>query len=303
MFDKTLKRGTLLLAVLLAVLVAGGCGEAGEEAQEATEPPQETEALRVGLIPNQAPEEVETRYEPLGDYLSEELGRPVELSVPTGYPAVVEAMAAGELDLAYFGGLTYVQARERAEVSPLVTEVNPRTGDTTYRAAIVVPAASDIETVEELEGADFAFGSVSSTSGSLYPSVMLADAGIDYRTDLGNYTYTGGHDATAQAVANGNVDAGGLEYRILLDLQEEGIIDPDDVRVIATSDPIQGYPWVVRDELPEDLRESIATAFLELNDPELLDLLRAEGYERVEASDYDYVEERARELDLLTETG
>ncbi|MGH3090278.1 MAG: phosphate/phosphite/phosphonate ABC transporter substrate-binding protein [Rubrobacteraceae bacterium] len=275
---------------VLAFIVAGCGGASGGE-----------DVLRIGLIPNQNPEEVEAQYQPLEDYMAQELGREVELSVPISYNAVVEALTSGELDLAYFGGLTYVQARERAEVGALVTEVNPRTGDTTYRSVIIAPADSEIQEVEELAGETFAFGSVSSTSGSLYPSIMLAEAGIDYRTDLEEFTYTGGHDTTAQAVVNGGVDAGGLEYRILLDLVEEGAIDEEDYRVIETSEPIEGYPWVVRDELPEETKDAIAEAFINIEDPELLDLLRAEGYARVEASDYDYVEEQARELDLLTE--
>jgi phosphonate transport system substrate-binding protein len=279
---------------LLLTACGGGGGGSGEQGSE------DPEVLRVGLIPNQNPESVEAQYEPFGDYLSEQLGREVELTVPTSYNAVVEAMANDELDLAYYGGLTYVQARERAEVTPLITEINPRTGDTTYRSVIIVPAASQVQEVSELRGEDFAFGSVSSTSGSLYPAIMLRDAGgIDYRTDLGNFTYTNGHDATAQAVANGQVDAGGLEDRILYNLQEEGTIDPDSVRVIEESTPIEGYPWVVRDALSEDLKEDIAQAFLNIDDPALLDLLRAQGYERVEAGDYDYVEVQATELDLL----
>ena len=291
--------GRLLAAVALALLVVfvAGCGGGSGEGPNA----QAQEPLRVGLVPNQNPEKVEAEYAPLADYLSEELGQPVELSVPASYNAVVEAMASGELDLAYFGGLTYVQARERAEVHPLVTEVNPRTHDTTYRSVVIVPSESSVREVSELRGEDFAFGSVSSTSGSLYPSIMLKEAGIDYRTDLGEKTYTGGHDATAQAVAGGRVDAGGIEDRILYRLEEEDAIEEGSVRVIEESEPIQGYPWVVRDDLPDDLEGSITDAYLNMEDPELLDLLGAEGYERVEAGDYDYVEEQARELDLLTE--
>jgi phosphonate transport system substrate-binding protein len=280
---------------LTVLLLLSGCG-GGDAESGAAEP----DPLRVGLIPNQSPESVEAQYEPFGDYLSEQLGREVELTVPTNYTAVVEAMVNDELDLAYFGGLTYVQARDRGDVTPLVTEVNPGTGDTTYRTVIIVPPDSDIEEVEDIEGRTFAFGSANSTSGSLYPAITLQDEGIDYRTDLEEFTYTGGHDATAQAVANGGVDAGGLEDRILYDLIDKGDVEEDSVRVIEESDPIEGYPWVARGALTDDLKEQIAEAFLDIEDPTLLDLLRAESYERVEAEDYDYVEEKARELDLLT---
>ncbi len=281
---------------LVGLLLLSSCGGGGGGEAGAAEP----DPLRVGLIPNQNPEKVQAQYESFGDYLSEQLGREVELTVPTGYPAVVEAMANDELDLAYFGGLTYVQARDRAEVTPLVTEVNPRTGDTTYRTVIIVPPDSDIEEVEDIEGRTFAFGSANSTSGSLYPAIMLQDAGVDYRTELEEFTYTGGHDATAQAVANGGVDAVGLEDRILYNLIDKGDIEESNIRIIEESDPIEGYPWVARDALSDDLKEQIVQAFLDIEDPALLDLLRAESYERVEPEDYDLVEEKARELDLLT---
>ena len=285
----------LVMITVVAVVLAGCGGGGGGGAASGDEP------LQVGLIPNENPEEVEAQYQPLEDYLKKELGREVELSVPTTYNAVVEAMVSGELDLAYFGGLTYVQARQRADVHPLFTEVNPRTGTTKYRSVIIVPADSKVEKVEDLEGKDFAFGSVSSTSGSLYPSIMLNQAGIDYRTDLGEVVYTGGHDTTAQAVANGRVAAGGLEDRILYGLQEDGIIGKDKVRVIEESDPIEGYPWVVRDALSDKDEQALTDAFLGIEDPKLLDLLRAEDYQKVQASDYDYVEEQARKLDLIAE--
>ena len=285
----------VLVAVFLVSLALVGCGggDGGEQGSGDPNP------LRVGLIPNQNPESVEAQYEPFSDYLSEQLGRDVELMVPTNYTAVVEAMVNDELDLAYYGGLTYVQARNGAEVEPLVTEVNPRTGDTTYRSVIIVPPESDIEEVEDIEGETFAFGSPNSTSGSLYPAIMLQDAGIDYRTDLAEFTYTGGHDATAQAVMNGGVNGGGLEDRILYDLIDKGDVEEDSVHIIGESDPVEGYPWVARNALSDDLKEQITQAFLGMEDPVLLDLLRAESYARVEPEDYDYVEEKARELDLL----
>jgi len=290
-----LKHLVIVALVLFLAGCGGGSGGGGGGSASGDEP------LQVGLIPNENPEEVEAQYQPLEDYLKKELGREVELSVPTTYNGVVEAMVSGELDLAYFGGLTYVQARQRADVHPLFTEVNPSTGTTKYRSVIIVPADSDIEKVEDLEGEDFAFGSVSSTSGSLYPSIMLDQAGLDYRTDLGEVVYTGGHDTTAQAVANGRVAAGGLEDRILYGLQEEGIIEKSEVRVIGESDPIEGYPWVVRDALSDKDDQDLTDAFLGIEDPELLDLLRAEDYQKIQAGDYDYVEEQARKLDLIAE--
>jgi phosphonate transport system substrate-binding protein len=180
-------RFVMVSTAILLVLVLGGCGSGGGGEQGSSDP----DPLRVGVVPNQNPESVEAQYEPFGDYLSEQLGRELELMVPTSYSAVVEAMVNNQLDLAYYGGLSYVQARNRADVAPLVTEINPRTGDTTYHSLIITPVDSDIQEVSELRGRNFAFGSASSTSGSLYPAIMLQDAGLDYRTDLSEFAYTG----------------------------------------------------------------------------------------------------------------
>ena len=286
-------RAALVLVTAASALV--GCGGEAEPKGAAAE----GEPLRVALIPNQDPAKVKAEYQPLAEYLSERLGMEVELDVPTGYPAVVEAMANDRIDLALFGGLTYVQARERAKVTPLVTDVTAETGTTKYYSAIIVPADSPARRVEDLRGQDFAFGSVSSTSGSLYPALMLREAGLDFRSDLDRFTYTNGHDATAAAVASGRVAGGGLERRILRRLVAKGTIERGKVRELAVSDPIEGYPWVVRDAVDPKLRDRIAEAFLSLRDPKLLGLLNAERFERVEASDYDYIERQARELELL----
>lgn len=189
--------------------------------------------LRVGLIPNVAPEEQRARYDPFGTYMEEALGVDVELFVATNYAGVVTALAAEQLDVAYLGGLTYVQAEQQVDLTPLVTEIDSETGTERYLSAIVVPADSSYTSTAELveAGASVAFGDVSSTSGSLYPRIMLTDAGADCSAEqldscppLGQMTFTGGHDATAQAVLNGAADAGGLELRILHRLARDGVV-------------------------------------------------------------------------------
>ncbi len=256
--------------------------------------------LRVGLIPNLQPDTVKTQYANLKTHLEKELGVSVELFVGSDYPAVVTAMATDKLDIAYFGGLTYLQAREQAEVYPIVTAIDRITKDRTYTSVIIVPADSPAQKLEDLKGKTFAFGDVASTSGSLYPRIMLDQAGLKVPGDLKDIKYTGGHDATALAVANGSVDAGGLEERILLRLIEQGKVDKNKVRVLKRSEPIMGYPWVVRAKLDKDLVDKITTAFLNLKDPELLKLVLADGYAKVSAADYQYAREQAIRLGLLT---
>lgn len=289
-------RKALTLLLILVALLSAACSQQTATTGEKKEQPG---VLRVGLIPNQAPEKIKAKYEPFRKYLEEKLGLPVELFVATNYAGVVEAMAADKLDMAYFGGLTYVQAKQKAKIHPIVTEIDSETKTTKYYSLIITPANSPIKTLQDLKGKTFAFGDINSTSGSLYPRIMLDRAGLKVPDDFANIIYTGKHDATALAVQNGKVDAGGLEGRILNKLIEDGKIDKNKIRILAKSDPIEGYPWCVRDSLDPQLEAKIVDAFLSIKDPELLKLLRAEGFARVKAEDYAYVEQEARRLGLL----
>lgn len=263
--------------------------------------------LHVGLIPNVAPDRQRARYAALGEHLEGALGVNVELFVASDYAGVVTALAADRLDVAYLGGLTYLQAGEQVGLEPLVTEIDRETGTTRYVSAIVVPADSPHDELSDLlaTGATMAFGDVSSTSGSLYPRVMLVDAGAACSTTqlqscppLGAISFTGGHDAAAQAVLAGQADAAGLELRILRRLEHEGVVPRGALRVLAAAE-VEGYPWVARSALGADAHDAVTAAFTAIDDAGLLDLLRAQRYVEVDAADYDDMRERAMALGLL----
>lgn len=265
--------------------------------------------LRVGLIPNIAPEQQRAKYQPFAEYLQRRLGVKVELFVASDYAGVVAALAGGRIDLAYLGGLTYVQAEQQVAITPLVTEVDQETGTPQYQSAIVVRDESphhDLRKDIVEAGGSFAFGDVSSTSGSLYPRIMLVEAGaacsarkVDECPPLKKVTFTGGHDATAQAVLSGQADAGGIELRILHRLEREGKVPAGKLRVIAQR-PVQGYPWVMRTALGEPARTALTDAFVSIQDASLLDLMRAKRYTAVTAADYDPVRRAATDLGLVT---
>jgi phosphonate transport system substrate-binding protein len=299
----TLRITAAALFALVAVMPLAACGSADADPGTGGLP----ETLRVGLIPNVAPEEQRARYQPFADYLEEQLGASVELFVATDYAGVVAALAGERIDMAYLGGLTYVQAEQQVALTPLVTEVDHETETTKYLSAIVVRDDSSHQSVEDLvaAGGTFAFGDVSSTSGSLYPRMMLVDAGVDcdpQRVDqcppLERVYFTGGHDAAALAVLGGEADAAGLELRILHRMEREGTVEEGALRVIAQRE-VEGYPWVMRTALGEQAAAQLRDAFLAIGDPELLDLLRAIRYEAVAAEDYDEIRQRGAELGLV----
>lgn len=254
--------------------------------------------FRVGLIPNQAPERVRAQYEPFREHLAKALSMPVETFVATDYTGVVEAMASDKLDMAYFGGLTYLQAELRGDVYPIVTEIDRETKTVRYKSAIIVRADSPFQTVADLKGKRFAFGDINSTSGSLYPRVMLDSQGFSNFTDPLVFVYSGGHDATLAAVINGTVEGGGIEKRIMERAFDAGSFDRSQIRIIQEID-VYGYPWVVRAKLDKAFVDKVTSVFLAITDPELLSLMRAESYAKVTKTDYDEARLHARRLGLL----
>ncbi|WP_327352775.1 phosphate/phosphite/phosphonate ABC transporter substrate-binding protein [Streptomyces sp. NBC_01304] len=300
-----MKKIRLFLA-LAAVSAATACSSAG--ASGSTNDQGIPEKLVVGIIPNVAPDKQGAKYEPLQEYLSKKLDADVELFVATDYAGVVAALGAKKVDVAYVGGLTYAQAEEQVDVQPLVTEIDKETGTKEYLSGIVVSSDSKYKSVKDVldDKGKFAFGDVSSTSGSLYPRAMLNAAGaecsaksIDKCPPLSKVSFTGGHDATAQAVANGSADAGGLEVRILHRLERDGNVPKGKLKIIE-SHKVMGYPWVMRTELGDKAAASITDAFKAMKDPELLDLMQTTGYTQVTEADYAPLTKQAKELGLLT---
>lgn len=299
---KRLHRMLLVLGVIVLLgALLSGCGQKGVPSGN-SKGGSTKQPLRVGLIPNIAPEEQKAKYEPLRVYLEESLDRPVQLFVATNYAGVVQAMASDKLDLAYFGGLTYVQALKQVEVEPVVTEIDAETGTEQYYSLIIAGVDSGVNSLADLKGKDFAFGDPSSTSGSLYPRKMLQEAGYDWEKDfapIARVTYSGGHDATAKAVETGKVAAGGIEGRVLARLVKDGKVDPSKLKVIDKR-LVQGYPWCTSGKMDPKLKEQVRQAFLSIDDPALLDLLRAKRYVSVTAQDYDEVRSDAERLGLVS---
>ncbi|MEE9256503.1 MAG: phosphate/phosphite/phosphonate ABC transporter substrate-binding protein, partial [bacterium] len=123
--------------------------------------------LRVSAIPDEAPTEMIRKFGPLTAYLEKELGMAVKFIPLVNYAATVEALAAGKVDLVWFGGFTHVQARLRTQgkAIPLVM----RRRDLAFKSKFITAAGSGIKNLKDLKGKTFAFGSVSSTSGHLMP--------------------------------------------------------------------------------------------------------------------------------------
>jgi phosphonate transport system substrate-binding protein len=260
---------------------------------------QAPQTLRLSMIPTTDPSKAIREMQPLLDHLSRRTGTKVEMTVPTNYAAVVEALVNDQVDVAHLGGFTYVQASRRAGVKPLAQ----RERDRNFHSLFVTQPASHIRDLADLEGHTFAFGDVNSTSGHLMPEFFMREAKVNPAV-ISKAIYTGGHDATLLAVANGKVDAGALDEAVFQRLTSGGKVDPTSVRVFYTTPPFFDYVWVARKGLDPSLAKSVADSFLTLDarDPaqkQILDALAASKYVTVEDDSYDKLRAAARAAGLL----
>jgi len=244
------------------------------------------DVLRVAILPDENASELIKQNKKLQLYLENRLDKKIELVVTTDYSSMIEAMRFGRLELAYFGALSYVMAKERSEIEAFAAQM--KKGSIMYHGVIIVNKDSMISNILDVRGKTMAYGDPASTSSHLIPRAHLL---INANLDIDDYkaVYLGSHDAVALNVQNGNADAGGLSKKIFEHLVEREMISLDKVQIIAISNPFPNYPWTMQSSLDPELKEKIKQAFYDLDDPEITKPLKADGFMPVTDSDYDVV--------------
>jgi len=257
--------------------------------------------FKVTAIPDESPTELARKAAPLVKYLERALGRPVEFTPVTDYAAAVDALASKQVDLAWLGGFTFVQANVRSggKAVPLVQRLE----DAQFRSVFITRSPA-IQALADLKGKSLSFGSPSSTSGHLMPRSYLLQSRIDPDRDFKRVAFSGAHDATIAAVSAGKVDAGVLNASVWEKFVIEGKVDTAKVRVFYTTPSYFDYNWTVHADMPTAQREKLTQAFLSLNvntpeGKEILDLQRATRFIPTRAENYQGVEQAARNAGLL----
>lgn len=259
------------------------------------------QVFRVTAIPDESPTELARKAGPLVKYLEAKLGMKVEFTPVTDYAAAVETLVNKKVDMAWFGGFTFVQASHRS--GGKVIPIAQRAEDENFRS-VFVTTDPDIKTLADLKGKNVSFGSQSSTSGHLMPRSFLLQAGIDPDKDFKRVAFSGAHDATVAAVASGKVQAGALNISVWERLVTDGKVDTGKVRVFYTTPPYFDYNWTVHADMPAALREKLTAALLDLSADtaegrQILGLQRASKFVPTKAENYKGIEAAANSAGLL----
>jgi phosphonate transport system substrate-binding protein len=260
------------------------------------------DVLRVSAIPDENPNELLRIYTPFAEYLQRELGIKIRFTPVVDYAATVEGLAAGKLDMVWYGGFTSVQAVRRTNGT--AKRLVLRQEDAEFKSVFIASPSSAIKSLADLRGRTFAFGSVGSTSGHLMPRYFILKAGLSPEKDFKQVAFSGAHDATVLWVESGKVEAGALNFLVWDKLVQNKKADLTKVNVFYTTPPYVDYVWTARGDLDKGIQERITAAFLKLdyNNPEhrkLLDLHRTKKYIKADDADWKGTEEAAIAAGLL----
>lgn len=285
---------TLALGVLAMVvaLVAIACGDGNDDG-----------TLTIGGIPDQNVSTLERAFGLMAEYLSRETGLDVEYVPANDYVAIVVAFRRGDVQLAWFGGLTGVQARELVDGSEAIAQ---RPQDAEFHSVFIVGADVEAEALDDLAGLTFTFGSESSTSGHMMPRLYLSEAGIDPDADFdGAPGYSGSHDATYRLVESGAYQAGALNEAVWDAAVAAGKADTDAVRVLLRTPAYYDYQWSIHPDIDAETGEAIEEALLALSasmgddEAELLQLFQTDSFVETSNGNYEAIRATAERLGII----
>jgi phosphonate transport system substrate-binding protein len=233
------------------------------------------------------PEKMLQALQPLASYLEKQTGLKIEITIPVDRAKVIAAMERSELDIAHFGGLEYVQASARMGIKPLVQQDR----DQQWRTVFITQAQSSIHRLQDLNGHTFAFSEKASVSSHVMPEYWMREAKIDpqvYQKAL----YTGGHEATVLAVAEGKADAGALDKDVVDEMLAEGKVTSKQLRVFWEPPSYFNAVWAAWPGFDAKMSASFAHAMiaLDVKKPEqkaILDLLAGTRYVAARDSGYE----------------
>lgn len=292
---KLMKRIVLLAAMAALVLGMASCGA------------KDDGKLKVQFVPTNNDGSMEAKAKPFAKYLSDKLGKEVEVTLATDYSTIVEAMASGKVDIGIMPPAAYVQARNQDAAEALLTSqlgaFNVETGlpekdklSKTFKGEVLVKADSEIKTLEDLKGKKIATLSPNSASGYIYPVAEMKNLGIDPTVDC---TITTVNDIPSEmtSVLNGQQDACFVFQgaRVVFSKAFEGKDIMKELRVLyLTEGNIPNDAIAVIPKMDADLKEKVKDVFLNMNKDEdgkaAMALWSHKGYDLADDSDYDTVE-------------
>lgn len=224
------------------------------------------DTIVLGIIPLEDQVTTPENFKNTIKYLEQSLGMKVETFITVDYGGMVDALNNNLVDIALLGGYSFVLTSTYDDsVEVFATGIRSDTGSSTYHSIIISHKDTNMKSINHLKenanNVTFAFVDPASTSGYLMPMEAMLNLEIDPQRHFSKVLFSEGHDKVLLAVNNKQVTAGATSDITYNKMVKQGIINPDDITILWTSEEIQGIPFVMRKDLPADLKEKIKDSF------------------------------------------
>ena len=251
---------------------------------------QNLKELNFGIISTESQANQKPIWEPFVAAMSRELGMPVRAFYATQYAGVIEAMRFGQVQLAWYGGKSYIEAAKRAEAEVFAQTVADDGSKGYYSHLIMNKNHPDLAKAQSMGGdkyvlenasrLQFAFNDPNSTSGFLVPSYyVFAQNGVNPKKVFKRLIFAGNHEATALAIANNQVDVATNNNESLSRLETTNPKARANIETIWTSTLIPSDPIAWRKDLPEAIKAKLRSFFYSYKDPNVLGALGWSGFD------------------------
>jgi phosphonate transport system substrate-binding protein len=298
----TMKKFISLLCVFLLLFLAA-CSQEKDTSESTDKKQVKKEVFNIGMIPDQNTADLNRSMEDFAAYLSEQTDLDVKFVPSVDYAALVTAFERGEIQLAWFGGLTGVQARNLVPDSEAIAQ-RPR--DEQFESVFIKQKGLPINSLVDLKDTSFTFGSESSTSGHLMPRYFMMEEGIDAETDLkGKPNFSGSHDTTYKLVESGAYETGALNISVWEAAVNEKKVDVNKVEVFYTTPHYYDYNWTINAGVDEKYgagtKDKVKETLLSMtaDQSEVMTLLQTDQFIETNNDNYKAIEEVARKLGII----
>jgi len=254
--------------------------------------------LTMGSIPSEDAIAQKSKYKPFTDFISNGIGVPIDMAVTTSYSALVEAQRGKNIWLGSYGALSFLLAEQQLGAIPILVDAPDGVNPGFYNSLLMAGKDSPVKSVQDIRGQDFTFVDPASTSGNLFPRLMLTEEGIDPSKDI-KARFAGNHQNSILTVAKGQVPCGASDNNDLASAIRNGVIGPDDIVILKMSDPIPDGPFAVHPEMDPRAISKLQTVMGAFDDRAVLKDTGSQGpLVPVDTSFYDVVRRAAKILNL-----
>ena len=255
-------------------------------------------------IPDEDESQLRTRFDKVAHYLSERLGVEVKYIPVKSYSAAVTAFKNNQVQLAWFGGLSGVQARRLVPGSQAIAQGYE---DQFFKSYLIAHYSTGLKmdtNFPSIRDHSFTFGSKGSTSGRLMPQYYIEQFLKEKPQKLFKRVgFSGDHSRTIVQVQAGSYQVGAVNYKVWESALAAGKVDTQKVKVIWESPTYPDYQWTIRSGVDKlfgkGFSGKVQAALLNMDNPELLNSFPRSSFVNATNSDYKPVETVAKQIGLI----